>query len=145
MKIKFKKLSNLAKTLTKGSAAAAGWDLYAAIPYSITIQPGENYPIPTDITMEIPKGYWGGIYARSGLACKQGLRPSNLVGVIDPDYRGNVLVSLYNDSSTPKIIEPGDRIAQFIIHKIHDVEFEISDELSETERGVGGFGSTGLK
>lgn len=145
MKINFKKLSNLAKTPVRGSASAAGWDLYAAVPYSITIQPGENYPVPTDIAMEIPEGYWGGIYARSGLACKQGLRPSNGVGIIDSDYRGNILVSLYNDSLIPRVIEPGDRIAQFILHKICDIDFEISDELSETARSAGGFGSTGVK
>lgn len=143
--MKIKLLSTRAKVPTKGSAAAAGWDLYAAIPYSITIQPGENYPIPTDIAMEIPEGYWGGIYARSGLACKHGLRPSNLVGVIDADYRGNVIVNLYNDSSSPRAIEPGDRIAQFILHKVYEMTFEVEEKLSNTERNDGGFGSTGTK
>lgn len=143
--MKIKLLSAKAKLPTKGSAAAAGWDLYAATPSSVTIQPGENYPIPTDIAMEIPDGYWGGIYARSGLACKKGLRLSNSCAVIDSDYRGNVLVSLYNDSPIPQTIEPGDRIAQFILHKVYDCEFEVTDELSNTERSEGGFGSTGVK
>lgn len=141
--MKIKLLSSLATIPTRGSADAAGWDLYAAIPAPLTIAPGANYPVPTDISMEIPQGYWGGIYARSGLACKKGLRPSNLVGVIDSDYRGNVIVSLYNDSPVPQTIEPGDRIAQFILHKVNDITFEVVDELSDTERSGGGFGSTG--
>lgn len=143
--MKIKLLSPLAIIPTRGSADAAGWDLYAAIPYPITIAPGTNYPVPTDLAMEIPSGYWGGIYARSGLACKRGLRPSNLVGVIDADYRGNVIVSLYNDSLVPQTIEPGDRIAQFILHKVYDLTFEVTDELSDTIRSDGGFGSTGTK
>lgn len=144
MKIKVQLLSPRAQMPTRGSEDAAGWDLYAAIDYPVTIKSGENFPIPTDLALEIPSGYWGGIYARSGNACKRGLRLSNSVGVIDSDFRGCVTVSIYNDSTSPRVIKPGDRIAQLIIHKSEDVEFETVKHLTDTERGIGGFGSTGL-
>lgn len=140
--IKFKKLTPFATTPTHGSADAAGWDLYAAD--SMTIPARACVKIPTDIAVEIPQGYFGGIYPRSGLASKQGLRLANDVGIIDADYRGNVIVAIFNDSAEERIITRGDRIAQLIIQPYLDVRFELVDELDETERGEGGFGSTGV-
>ena len=137
------KITGTAKVPTRGSADAAGYDLYADNEEPITIEPGEIKPITTGIAMEIPKGYFGAVYARSGLATKQGLRPPNCVGVIDSDYRGNIGVGLINDTDIPQIIQPHERVAQIVIQPCLDVEFELVDELSETERGTGGFGSTG--
>ena len=135
---------------TKGSDEAAGYDLYAYIisdgyPDSVMIVPHQTVYIHTGLAMEIPKGMFGGIYARSGLATKKGLRPANCTGVIDSDYRGEVMVALHNDSKATQYVQHGERIAQLIIQKYVYIEMEVVDELSDTKRGDGGFGSTGLK
>lgn len=145
MKIKIKKLYFDAVIPTQGSDQAAGYDLYARGIWGecAIIQPHETRMIGTGIAMEIPNGYFGGIYPRSGLATKSGLRPANCVGVIDSDYRGEIKVAIHNDSNTPKMVNDGDRIAQLIIQPYLNVEFEETDELSDTERGSGGFGHSG--
>lgn len=142
----FKKLNENAVTPTRGSAKAAGWDLYACINKPIWIQPHETVKIGTGIAVAIPDGYYGAIYARSGLATKQGLRPANCTGIIDADYRGELIVALHNDSEDPQCVVPAERIAQLVICPYAFVyEWEEVDELDETERGSGGFGSTGSK
>ena len=138
-----KLLNNNAKIPTRGSAAAAGYDLYAASDSSIKIYPHDTIKVDTGIAIEIPEGYFGGIYARSGLATKRGLRPANCVGIIDSDYRGPIIVALHNDTTEVQIIETGDRIAQLIIQPYLNIDFNVVDELSDTERGNSGFGSTG--
>ena len=143
MLIKISKLTDKAKLPTRGSEYAAGYDLYGNNDEALTIMPNEIKRISTDLAMEIPKGYFGAIYARSGLATKQGLRPPNCVGVIDSDYRGNIGVALINDTDMPQEIQPHERVAQIVIQPCLDVEFELTDELSETNRGANGFGSTG--
>ncbi len=143
MKIRIKKISENAILPRYGSDMAAGADLCALA--GAEIAPGETVLIRTGLSLEIPEGYAGLIYARSGLASKRGLAPANKVGVIDADYRGEVLVALHNHSSLPASLEAGERIAQLVITPFLRVEFEPSDELSETERGAGGFGSTGRK
>ena len=130
---------------TQGSKYAAGYDLYAAIDTPITIKSGETVKIGTGLAFELPEGFFAGIFARSGLATKQGLRPANCVGVVDCDYRGEVIVAIHNDSNKNTVIAPGDRIAQMILLPYQSMEFiEVSD-LSETDRGDGGFGSSGNK
>lgn len=141
--IQIKKLSNTAIVPTKGSEYAAGLDLYADLKEAIQVNPGDTLKVPTGIAMSIPNGLFGAIYARSGLATKQGLAPANKVGVIDSDYRGEIVVVLYNQSPIPQVVHPGDRIAQIVIQPYIDYEIDIVDELDETERGEGGFGSTG--
>lgn len=143
--MKYKKLNDLAKEPTRGSVAAAGYDLYAATSYDIELPPHETVKIGTGIAIEIPDGYFGGIFARSGLATKKGLRPANSVGVIDSDYRGEVIVALHNDSNLTQYIDAGERIAQLIIIPYENVTFEEVNDLSDTERGDGGFGSTGTR
>ena len=128
-----------------GSAYAAGADLYAAIDADICILPGETKLIPTGLAMEIPQGYGGFIYARSGLASKRGLAPANKVGVVDADYRGEVMVALHNHSAVEQRVAPGERIAQLVITPVLAPAFAEVDTLDETERGEGGFGSTGRK
>ena len=147
MLIKVKKLRDNAKLPTFGSSMAAGADLYACIDLPVTVLSGSNEKIGTGIAIEIPEGYFAAIFARSGLATKQHLRPSNCVGIIDSDYRGEVIVALHNDGNTiaDHVIEDGDRIAQLIIMPYPKVAFEWVEELSDTERGEGGFGSTGTK
>lgn len=143
--LKIKLLTENAVVPTVGSKNAAGLDLYAYIEEGdIIVEPFTTVKINTGIAVEIPDGYFGGVYARSGLATKQGLRPSNCVGVIDSDYRGEVMVALYNDSDKPRAVVNGDRIAQLIIQPYLNAEIDIVDELSETDRGNGGFGSTGV-
>lgn len=142
--IKIKLLNEFAKVPTRGSAQAAGYDLYAAVNYDIEIQPHSTVKVDTGISIEIPEGYFGGIYARSGLATKQGLRPANCIGVIDADYRGPIIVALHNDTMYSQRIMAGDRIAQLIIQPYLNVDFNVVDELTDTERGNGGFGSTGM-
>ena len=142
-KIPFKELHPQAILPTRGSLYAAGSDLYACLESSITISPGQTVWIPTGLAMEIPEGFGGFVYARSGLACKQGLAPANKVGVIDSDYRGEILVAIYNHGSQPQTICHGDRIAQIVVAPFLSVEFEETSELSQTQRGSGGFGSTG--
>jgi dUTP pyrophosphatase len=148
--MKIKRLHPDAIIPALGSAGAAGFDLYSVD--TCCIEPGETRLIHTGWAMEIPIGFWGGIYARSGLATKKGLRPANCVGVIDPDYRGEIMVALYNDSSSIQHIDAGDRIAQLVFHQQCIIEpdedgniWQIVDDLSETGRGTGGFGSTGTK
>lgn len=145
MKINIRKVNKNAIIPTKGSGGAAAYDLYACLDEEcIDIGPESSVFISTGIAFAIPEGYWGGIYARSGLACKQGLRPANCVGVVDADYRGEVIVCLYNDSHEVKTIYNGDRIAQLIIAPCMDCEFAEVDDLDKTDREAGGFGSTGI-
>mgnify|MGYP004454945223 FL=1 len=143
--VPIKKLNPDAVIPTYGSQYAAGADLYACIDVNISFQPGETKFIPTGLAMEIPVGYAGLIYARSGLACKKGLAPANKVGVIDADYRGEIMVALHNHSKEPVTIEPKERIAQLVITPYLTAVFEEADELNDTVRGEGGFGSTGTK
>lgn len=143
MKVKLKKLSDTAVVPTRGSASAAGYDLYANIDESITLAAGETVKISTGLSMEIPEGFFGAIYPRSGLATKQGLRPANCVGVVDSDYRGEIIVAIHNDSDRWQTISKNDRIAQLVISPYLAVEFEETDELNHTYRNTGGFGSTG--
>ena len=145
MKLKIKKLNEAAVLPSYGTEYSAGADLYALLDASITVASGESVLVHTGIAMEIPVGYVGLIFARSGLATKRGLAPSNKVGVIDSDYRGEIMVSLHNHSSVSATVEPGERIAQLAIVPFLKAEFEISNELSDTVRGDGGFGSTGKK
>ena len=142
-KIKVKKLNDLAIIPTRGSEYSAGMDLHAAISESIYISPHETIKIPTGLAMELPKGTFGAIFARSGLATKQGIRPANCVGVCDSDYRGEYIVALRNDSDISRTINPGERIAQLVVMPYIPIEFKEVDNLSDTERGLGGFGSTG--
>ena len=130
----------LPKMATEGSAAA---DLYACIDEPVTVLPGKTVPIPTGIAVAVPKGFGAFIFARSGLGIKHGIVPSNCVGVIDSDYRGEIAVGLYNHSETEYTVNPNDRIAQMAIMPVAAANFIEADELSETERGEGGFGSTG--
>lgn len=141
--VKIKKLSELAKTPTRGSEYAAGYDLYAATSEVTDIAPHSTVKIPTDIAMEIPRRTFGAIFARSGLASKKGLRPANCVGVVDADYRGNIIVALHNDTDEMMSIEPQERIAQLVIVPFMEVEFTDVDNLDDTTRGSHGFGSTG--
>lgn len=138
-----KLLSKNAKVPTKGSKYAAGYDLYAAD--NAEIVTGATTKVSTEIAIEIPPGFFGAIFARSGLATKQGLRPANCVGVIDSDYRGPIIVALHNDSKETRVINAGDRIAQLVIMPYSDIEFNVVDELNDTNRGDQGFGSTGAK
>ena len=141
--IRVKILREGAKLPTYGTAEAAGADLYACLENSVTIMPGETVFIPTGIALEVPKGCAGLVYARSGLACKRGLAPANKVGVIDSDYRGEITVVLHNHGSVSQTIENGERIAQLIITPVLQPSYEVADQLSDTERAAGGFGSTG--
>ena len=143
MDVKIKKLNPNAHIPTKGSDKAAGYDLYTCIEEAIEIQPQKMVKIGTGIAVTPPEGYFGAIFARSGLATKRGLRPTNCVGVCDEDYTGEYIVGLYNDSNTIQTIEPGERIAQLIFLPYISVNMIEVDELEETERGDGGFGSTG--
>ncbi len=144
MKLLYKKLTQRAHTPTYGSPYAAGADLYSADD-TVTIAPGESILMHTGIAVEIPAGYVGLVYARSGLAAKRGLAPANKVGVIDADYRGEIMVCLHNHSSVEQTVEAGERIAQMVVAPFLTCEYEETDELSETVRGEGGFGSTGTK
>lgn len=141
--IKFMKLSPNAQTPTCGSLESAGYDLSAAIDSNITIAPHQTIKIPTGLAIELPVNTFGGIYARSGIASKEGLRPANCTGIIDSDYRGEIIVALHNDSDIYRIVEPKERIAQLIVQPYIKVNFEETDTLGTTTRGSGGFGSTG--
>lgn len=143
MKIPVKKLKEGAILPTYGSREAAGADLYACLEADVTVEPGMTRFIPTGIAMEIPRGYAGLAYARSGLACKQDLAPANKVGVIDSDYRGEFMIALHNHGSQVRVVRHGDRIAQLVITPVYTPGFEEVPKLSETDRGAGGFGSTG--
>lgn len=141
--IRVKKLKHNAVIPTYGSAEAAGADLYACLEDAVTIYPGETAFIPTGLSMEIPRGTAGLIYARSGLACKRGLAPANKVGVVDSDYRGEFMVALHNHGTQPQTIAHGERVAQLLITPVFTPGFVETDALSDTSRGTGGFGSTG--
>ena len=145
MEIKIKKLSEDAVIPTYGSEYSAGADLYALTDEPIVIEPGKTVLVHTGISIEIPEGFGGFIYARSGLSTKRGLAPANKVGVIDADYRGEIMVALHNHSGVTQKIEHGERIAQLVIMPYLACEFIECRELTETERGEGGFGSTGTK
>ncbi len=145
MRIRIKKLSDTAGIPERGSSSAAGYDLRADVQEPVIVAPHETRMIPTGLSLEIPEGYFGGIFARSGLAAREGLRPSNCVGVVDSDYRGPVMVALHNDSEEARTVDPYERIAQLIILPFLAAEFELCEELAETVRGKGGFGSTGKK
>jgi dUTP pyrophosphatase len=141
--IAVKKLDERAVLPTYGSEYAAGADLYAVADGEIVFQPGETKFVRTGLAMEIPEGYAGLIYARSGLACKRGLAPANKVGVVDSDYRGEVMVALHNHSNTEQRISAGERIAQLVVAPFLKASFAETETLNETVRGEGGFGSTG--
>lgn len=144
MEVKIKKLREDAIFPTRGSNEAAGYDLYACCDAVITIEPHKTEKIGTGLSIQPPKGYFGAIFARSGLATKQGLRPANCIGVCDQDYLGEYIVALHNDGDTAKMIYPKDRIAQLIFLPYQDVEFNEVEEFNSTERGDRGFGSTGV-
>ena len=141
--VRVKILKEGAKLPTYGSAQAAGADLYACLPEAVTVLPGETVFISTGIALEVPAGCAGLVYARSGLACKRGLAPANKVGVVDSDYRGEILVALHNHGSVPQTVENGERVAQFVITPVLTPAYEVAEELSDTLRNQGGFGSTG--
>lgn len=144
MKILVKKITDTAKLPTHGSDYAAGYDLYADIEEPIYIAPHETIKISTGLSIAIPQGYFGAIFARSGLAVKKDLLPANATGIIDADYRGSLIVALHNNNNTiTREVKPGDRIAQLIILPYQTLEFENVQELDDTVRGDGGFGSTG--
>lgn len=142
-KVPIKIINANATIPTKGSADAAGYDLYAATDTKIMIKPHTTVKVDTGIAVALPEGTFGGIFARSGIATKRGLRPANGVGIIDSDYRGNIIVALHNDTDIVQYIEPKERIAQLIIIPYIDIKFEKKEKLSSTERGTGGFGSSG--
>ena len=143
MKVYFKKLDSRATIPTYGTDLSAGADLRAVLDAPATIEPGESVLIHTGIATAIPEGFVGLVYARSGIACKRGLAPSNKVGVIDADYRGEIMVSLHNHGTTEQTINPDERIAQMVVTPFIHCEYEETDNLDDTERGAGGFGSTG--
>ena len=143
MKIAVKKLRENAILPTFGSPEAAGADLYACLEAPVTVAPGQTVFVPTGLAMELPVGYVGLVYARSGLACKRGLAPANKVGVIDSDYRGEFIVALHNHGTEPQTVASGERIAQLVVAPILMPEYVETDSLSATQRGAGGFGSTG--
>lgn len=143
MKINLKRLTETAIVPTRQHEGDAGYDLYADIQETMTIEPHTTEMIHTGIAIEIPDGYFGAVFARSGLASKQGLRPANCVGVCDSRYRGEYMVALHNDFDIARIVCPGDRIAQLIVMPCLNIEFDEVDELTSTERGDDGFGSTG--
>ena len=143
MKIQVKKLRPDALLPTAGSQYAAGYDLYACMDGPVTIPPQATEKVGTGLSIAVPEGWFGAVFARSGLAAKQGLRPANCVGVCDSDYRGEYIVALHNDGTQPQTVSPGDRIAQLVLLPYMTAEFEETDALPETARGAGGFGSTG--
>ena len=146
MNIKVKRMSEEAKLPTRGSEKAAAYDVYACLSDKnalVTIMPHQTMLIGTGLRMAPPEGFYVGVYARSGLSSKEGLRPANCVGVIDEDYRGEYLVAVHNDSEVTRSVRHGDRIAQILLQKRYDMDFEEVDELDTTGRGDGGFGSTG--
>lgn len=145
MEVRIKKLSENAVIPTYGSEFSAGADLHACLEEAVSIEPGNTYLVKTGLAMEIPEGYAGLIYARSGLASKKGLAPANKVGVVDADYRGEIMVALHNHSKVAAAVEPGERIAQMVIAPFLKAEYTVTEELSDTVRGAGGFGSTGTK
>lgn len=144
MKIQVKKLRPDAVLPTAGSAYAAGYDLRACLDAPVEIPPHATAKVGTGLAIAVPEGYFGAIFARSGLATKQGLRPANCVGVCDSDYRGEYIIALHNDGDMPQTVSPGDRIAQLVVLPCQSAEFEEAESLPDTARGAGGFGSTGI-
>ena len=143
MRVNIKKLDERATVPTYGTEFSAGADLYSI--EAVTVEPHKTVLVHTGLALEIPEGYAGLIFARSGLACKRGLAPANKVGVIDADYRGEIMVALHNHTEAPVSIDAGERVAQLAIMPFLKADFELCDELSDTVRGEGGFGSTGKK
>lgn len=143
MVAKIKRIKDDAKIPIRGSIQSAGYDLFACIKKSIVVFPGDTVKIGTGLIIEPPTGYFGGIFARSGLSTKHGIRPANCVGVCDNDYRGEYIVPIHNDSDEPYTINNGDRIAQLIFLPYSDIYFEEVADFEDTDRGAGGFGSTG--
>ena len=143
MKISVRRLRPDAVIPSAGSAFAAGYDLYACMDAPVDIPPHATVKVGTGLSVAVPEGYFGAVFARSGLASKQGLRPANCVGVCDSDYRGEYIVALHNDGEAPQTVSPGDRIAQLVILPYMTAQFEEADALPATQRGAGGFGSTG--
>ena len=143
MEIKIRKLSETAKIPSRGSDEAAGYDLFADIPEPVDILPHTTAMSSTGVAMAIPAGYFGGIFARSGLSAKEGLRPANCTGVVDSDYRGPVKVALHNDGEEVRSVLPQEKTAQLVVIPYLEVTFKETDSLDETGRGAGGFGSTG--
>ncbi|MBQ9412522.1 MAG: dUTP diphosphatase [Oscillospiraceae bacterium] len=143
MRIRLKKLRSDASLPTAGSPGAAGWDLRACLDGPVEIPPGQTVRVGTGLAIAVPEGYFGAVFARSGLSVNEGLRLANCVGVCDSDYRGEYIIPLYNDSSQPQTVSPGERIAQLVILPCPSVSFEEADTLPETLRGASGFGSTG--
>lgn len=141
--INVKKLNSFAKLPTKGSSDAAGYDLYAATNKTIDIAPHSTVKVGTGLSFELPQGTFAAIFPRSGIATKRGLRPANCIGVVDADYRGEVIVALHNDTDEMQSIEPRERIAQIILLPFIEMKFNEVDTLSETTRGDGGFGNSG--
>ena len=141
--IRVKKLREKANLPTYGSQWAAGADLYACLEAPVTIEPHQTVMVPTGLALEVPVGCAGLIYARSSMGAKRGLAPANKVGVIDSDYRGEVMVALHNHGTVAQTVEPGERVAQLLITPVLTPAYEETSELSDTVRGVGGFGSTG--
>ena len=142
-KVKIHFLNEKAKMPVCGSRSSAGYDLYSICDELITVGPHETVKMKTGISLEIPEGYFGAVFARSGIATKRGLRPANCTGVVDSDYRGELIVALHNDTDQLQFVEPGERIAQLVIMPHLNVRFEVADELNSTQRGNQGFGSTG--
>lgn len=143
MVLKLKKLRESAVVPQNATAGSAGYDLCADTDSPIEIPPGETRMVPTGIAAQIPAGYAGFVFARSGLGIKQGIVPANCVGVIDSDYRGEIMVGLRNHSAAAFTVSGGDRIAQMVLMPVATPEIALCEELSETQRGAGGFGSTG--
>ena len=143
MNINILRMTDSAKLPERGSVSAAGYDLFADVAEDVTIAPHETKMIGTGLAMEIPEGYFGGIFARSGLSAKEGLRPANCVGVVDSDYRGEIKVALHNDGEQARVITPAEKIAQLVVVPFLSVDFKEVSNLSDTARGEGGFGSTG--
>ena len=143
IKVEYVKIKEGAITPSRGSDMAAGYDLYACIDNTVEITPHTTAKIGTGLAIAPPNGYFGAIFARSGLATKQGLRPANCVGVCDEDYTGEYIVPLHNDTDEVRYVNNGDRVAQLVFLPYLDVEWEATDELQKTDRGAGGFGSTG--
>ena len=145
MEVKIKKVRDGARVPERGTGDAAGADLYACLDEAVTIDAHKTVMIPTGIAAELPPYYAGLVFARSGLASKRDLAPANKVGLIDPDYRGEIMVALHNHGEAPQTVEPGERVAQLVLVPYIAPDFTEADELSETDRGAGGFGSTGTK
>ena len=143
VRVDFKKLNNLAKTPTRGSEWAAGYDLYAAIDQAVDIAPHSTVKVGTGLSFALPHGTFAALVARSGIATKRGLRPANCVGICDSDYRGEYMVAVHNDSDEMQSVEPGERIAQMVVLPSFQIDFIEVKDLSDTNRGAGGFGDSG--